>query len=98
MLYQDDLITEIGAWQAAPASGGRPAGGGLLHAQVGPAARRNVLGLPNGGKRHKLEAARMTRLGVRAGIPDIHIVYQGRLHCLELKAARPGSLVPRRRR
>ena len=42
--------------------------------------------VPNGGKRHTLEAQRMTALGVRAGIPDIHIVYRGRLHCIELKA------------
>lgn len=42
--------------------------------------------VPNGGKRGKLEAARMARLGVRAGVPDIHVAYRGRLYCLELKA------------
>jgi len=42
--------------------------------------------VPNGGLRHTREAARMTRLGVRAGIPDLHVVYRGRLFCLELKA------------
>ena len=42
--------------------------------------------VPNGGLRHKLESARMTRTGTRAGVPDIHIVYRGRLYCLELKA------------
>lgn len=42
--------------------------------------------VPNGGKRHTREAARMTRLGIRAGIPDLHIAYAGRLYCLELKS------------
>ena len=42
--------------------------------------------VPNGGLRHTREAARMSRLGVRAGIPDLHVVYAGRLYCLELKA------------
>ena len=42
--------------------------------------------VPNGGMRHTREAARLTRLGVVAGLPDIHIAWQGRLFCLELKA------------
>lgn len=42
--------------------------------------------VPNGGKRHTLEAQRMTRLGVRAGIPDLHVVHACKLYCLELKA------------
>lgn len=41
--------------------------------------------VPNGGKRHRREAARMVRLGVRAGLPDLHIAYRGRLYCIELK-------------
>jgi len=41
--------------------------------------------VPNGGKRHRKEAARMVKLGVRAGIPDIHVAYQGRLYCVEMK-------------
>ena len=42
--------------------------------------------VPNGGKRHVVEAQRMSRLGVRPGVPDLHVVYRGRLYCLELKA------------
>ncbi len=42
--------------------------------------------VPNGGLRHKLESARMTRTGTRSGVPDLHIVYRGRLYCLELKS------------
>lgn len=42
--------------------------------------------VPNGGKRHTLEAQRMSRLGVRAGVPDLHVVHLGRLYCIELKA------------
>jgi VRR-NUC domain len=41
--------------------------------------------VPNGGKRHRREAARMVRLGVRAGVPDLTVVYGGRIFCLELK-------------
>lgn len=44
--------------------------------------------VPNGGLRHTREAQRMTRLGVRAGIPDLHIAFRGKLHCIELKAPR----------
>lgn len=42
--------------------------------------------VPNGGRRHSREAARMVRLGVRAGVPDLHVVYLGTLYCLELKS------------
>ena len=42
--------------------------------------------VPNGGKRHGKEAARMTRLGTKAGVPDIHLAYAGRLFCMELKS------------
>jgi hypothetical protein len=44
--------------------------------------------IPNGGKRHAREAARMKRLGVVAGVPDLCIVHRGRALFLELKAAR----------
>src|SRR5262249_31671880 len=43
--------------------------------------------VPNGGKRHAREAARMVGLGVRAGIPDIALVHQGRALFVEVKAA-----------
>lgn len=44
--------------------------------------------VPNGGKRNAREAARFKGMGVKAGIPDIHIVKGGRLYLIELKAAR----------
>jgi VRR-NUC domain len=44
--------------------------------------------IPNGGKRHAREAARMKGLGVRAGVPDIGICYRGRALYVELKAPR----------
>ena len=44
--------------------------------------------IPNGGKRHAREAARMKGLGVRSGIPDIGICYRGRALFVELKAPR----------
>lgn len=40
---------------------------------------------PNGGKRHKAEAARFQAMGVIAGIPDISLVDGGRYYGLELK-------------
>jgi hypothetical protein len=87
MLYKSDLITEFGAddrkrqhleddLQAAVCT--------LLKWALPVDA--TFWAVPNGGLRHKQEAARMTRLGVRAGIADIHVVYRGRLYCLELKA------------
>jgi len=44
--------------------------------------------IPNGGKRHPREAARMKGLGVKAGIPDIGICYCGRALYIEIKAPR----------
>lgn len=40
---------------------------------------------PNGGQRNPIEAARMTRLGVRRGQPDIEILWRGRAYFIELK-------------
>ncbi len=87
MLYKSDLISEFGAddrkrqhleddLQAAVCT--------LLKWAL--PADATFWAVPNGGLRHKLEAARMTRQGIRAGIPDLHVVYRGRLYCLELKA------------
>lgn len=45
--------------------------------------------IPNGGKRHRREAARMKGLGVKPGIPDIGVLYRGgRTLFVELKAPR----------
>lgn len=46
--------------------------------------------IPNGGKRNKAEAARFKSMGVKAGVPDLHLpVAKGGYHSLyiELKAA-----------
>lgn len=43
---------------------------------------------PNGGSRDKREAAKLKAMGTTAGIPDILILMNGKLHCLELKAAK----------
>lgn len=42
--------------------------------------------IPNGGKRSKIEAAIMKGLGVRAGIPDLLVLCEGRSLYIELKA------------
>jgi len=44
--------------------------------------------VPNGGQRHSRAAARLVGLGTRAGIPDLCVIYYGRLMCIELKARR----------
>lgn len=46
--------------------------------------------IPNGGKRGKAEAARFKSMGVKSGVPDLHLpVARGGYHSLyiELKAA-----------
>jgi len=43
--------------------------------------------IPNGGKRHPREAARMSGLGLRPGVPDLCIVFRSRAFFLELKTA-----------
>src|SRR5262245_1309253 len=42
--------------------------------------------VPNGGGRSPIEAAILKGLGVRAGVPDLIIVYGGKTYGLELKA------------
>jgi hypothetical protein len=42
--------------------------------------------VPNGGYRTPTEAAIMKGLGVKAGVPDVICIHQGRAHALELKA------------
>jgi hypothetical protein len=41
--------------------------------------------VPNGGSRHKIEAARMRGQGVVPGVPDIILMHDGRSYALELK-------------
>jgi len=43
---------------------------------------------PNGGYRYATEAARLKSMGVIAGLPDVGVVYDGRIAWLELKAKR----------
>lgn len=50
-------------------------------------ARKGVIywHTPNGGKRNQSEAAKFRRLGVVPGIPDLLLLADGRLYCLEIK-------------
>lgn len=41
--------------------------------------------IPNGGSRHVREAAKLKRMGVKPGVPDICIVWRGRSIFIELK-------------
>jgi hypothetical protein len=52
--------------------------------------------VPNGGLRSKTEAAIMKGLGVKAGIPDVFAIHQGRAYGMELKAP-GGRLSPAQR-
>jgi len=52
--------------------------------------------IPNGGKRHVREAARMKGLGVKAGISDICVIHRGRAAFIELKSA-TGRMSPAQR-
>jgi len=42
--------------------------------------------IPNGMWRHKRAAARLVGLGIRAGLPDLLVVHDGRAIFIELKA------------
>jgi hypothetical protein len=63
------------------------------HLRVRGAPGLFVFHVPNGGKRDRTEAAILKSLGVRAGVPDIFAVHQGRCFAIELKTAigRPSS-------
>jgi|ETNvirnome_2_130_1030620.scaffolds.fasta_scaffold00094_32 hypothetical protein len=43
----------------------------------------------NGEKRPRATAAKLKRMGVKAGVPDIVILHGGKVFCIELKA--PGK-------
>jgi hypothetical protein len=49
--------------------------------------------VPNGGYRGAIEAAIFKSLGVVAGVPDLLLIYSGKICGLELKAAK-GRLSP----
>lgn len=51
---------------------------------------------PNEGKRGFTNAAALKAMGMTAGVPDLLILKDGRLHALELKAAK-GTLTPSQR-
>ena len=63
-------------------------------AQHNKVLRDHLVHVPNGGRRNKREAARMKRMGVRAGVHDYLLpVPRGRYHGLwiELKATPPNN-------
>ena len=41
---------------------------------------------PNGGARNKVVASKLKWAGVKPGVPDVVIVWKGRVICIELKA------------
>tara|TARA_R110001592_G_scaffold38655_1_gene127460 strand:+ start:3423 stop:3788 length:366 start_codon:yes stop_codon:yes gene_type:complete len=49
--------------------------------------------VPNGGNRNKREASRLKAEGVKAGVPDITVVYDGMYYGLEVK--KPATMTPK---
>jgi hypothetical protein len=49
---------------------------------------------PSGGRRHKIEAAHLQRMGVKRGLPDLLLLFGGQLHALELKNGSRGRVSP----
>lgn len=64
------------------------------HLRVRGAPRVFAFHPANGGYRKPIEAAVLKGLGVRAGVPDVIAIHQGRCYGLELKAlgGRPSEL------
>lgn len=50
--------------------------------------------VPNGGGRSPIEGAILKGLGVRAGVPDLIILHEGRCFGLELKPPSGGRVTP----
>ena len=86
-MYLDDLIRELGVDQRKRAQEEMK-----LHKQVAQFLRWAVPAdcvwyhVPNGGKRSKKVGGEMAAMGLKAGIPDLAFVYQGRALFIELKA------------
>lgn len=57
----------------------------FLHLALPPDAI--VFAIPNGGLRSKKVAARLNGQGVKAGIPDLQVIWRGRAFFIELKTA-----------
>jgi len=56
-----------------------------LRLQYGSRSHIQFFAVPNGGKRNVWEAARLKKQGVRAGVPDIFIFWDGGYGVIELK-------------
>jgi hypothetical protein len=56
-----------------------------LRLQYGSKSHIQFFAVPNGGKRNLWEAARLKKQGVRAGVPDIFIFWNGGYGVIELK-------------
>lgn len=50
-----------------------------------PEPKYLIFAVPNGGKRNIITAVKMKKQGVRAGIPDLCIMTQGKMFFIEMK-------------
>jgi hypothetical protein len=58
----------------------------VQHLQARAAPQTYWFHVPNGGSRRPIEGAMLKALGVRAGVPDMLLICNGRTYGLELKA------------
>jgi hypothetical protein len=56
------------------------------HLRIRGAEGAFFFAVPNGGFRRPVEAAILSGLGVRAGVPDVIVIHNGRCFAMELKA------------
>jgi hypothetical protein len=68
----------------------------MRHYRLRGAPDAVLFAVPNGGFRHRIEAARLKAQGVTAGIPDLIGIRDGRVYGFELKAE-GGRLSPAQR-
>ena len=52
-----------------------------------PTLRGLLFHVPNGGARNPREAKKFKQMGVYSGVADLLLIYQGTIHCLELKTS-----------
>lgn len=58
-----------------------------------PQTRKLLFSVPNGGTRNKLEAMKMVSTGMVAGVPDMLLVWDGKVYAFEFKTP-TGTLQP----
>lgn len=50
-----------------------------------PVTRKRIFHVPNGGSRNKIEAVQLRAQGLIAGVPDLIVLWEGKMYGIELK-------------